>query len=346
LNQYSLLAHVAPGLTTQFENLATESLLYLLRSYREAHQAFVELVSTIGYVPPSDLRFDTQVHMQHGNIPDLVGSTEDKTGVLLVESKFWAPLTPNQPTGYLRRLPTDREGMVLFIAPQRRWQERWQGLVARCQREGLELIEETGEPPNWQSARTSEIHRLPYVSWSFALDRLEDRLQEAGQDRGAHEVWQLRGLCQRLVKPIRIDEDPPGSERRHAQMRSIVDEVAGRLIERGVFATKGYRATPGAYFYRRFGDLSGRITCSIGFDEEYAARFEESFLWLRGHRKSVEDFGPSLAGAEHSFRCYELEGRLLFPLDIPEQAAREVVVQSLIDQVEGIAELLRQGDPP
>jgi hypothetical protein len=25
LNQYSLLAHVAPGLTTQFENLATES---------------------------------------------------------------------------------------------------------------------------------------------------------------------------------------------------------------------------------------------------------------------------------------------------------------------------------
>jgi hypothetical protein len=109
LNQYSLLAHVAPGLTTQFENLATESLLYLLRSYREAHQAFVELVSTIGYVPPSDLRFDTQVHMQHGNIPDLVGSTEDKTGVLLVESKFWAPLTPNQPTGYLRRLPTDRE---------------------------------------------------------------------------------------------------------------------------------------------------------------------------------------------------------------------------------------------
>jgi hypothetical protein len=129
LNQYSLLAHVAPGLTTQFENLATESLLYLLRSYRETHQAFVELVSTIGYVPPSDLRFDTQVHMQHGNIPDLVGSTEDKTGVLLVESKFWAPLTPNQPTGYLRRLPTDREGMVLITAPQSRWQALWQGLV-------------------------------------------------------------------------------------------------------------------------------------------------------------------------------------------------------------------------
>jgi len=331
-------------MTSQMENLATESLLYLLRSYKEAHKAFVELVSIIGYVPPSDLRFDTQVHMQHGSIPDLVGSTEDKTGVLLVESKFWAPLTPNQPTGYLRRLPTHREGMVLFIVPERRRQALWQELVARCQREGLELSEETGNPPNWQSARTSEINRLAYVSWSFALDRLEGRLKEAGQDRGAHEVWQLRGLCQRLEEPIRLDEDPPGSERRKAQLRSIVDEVAGRLIERSVFTTKRYRATPGSYFYRRFGDLSGHMTCSIGYDEQYAARFEESLLWLRGYGESAEDFGPSLAGAEHSFRCYEVDGRLLFPLDVPEQAAREVVVQSLTAQVEGIAKLLQQGD--
>jgi hypothetical protein len=34
----------------------------------------------------------------------------------------------------------------------------------------------------------------------------------------------------------------------------------------------------------------------------------------------------------------------LFPLDIPEQAACEVVVQCLIDQVEGIAELLSKQD--
>ena len=34
----------------------------------------------------------------------------------------------------------------------------------------------------------------------------------------------------------------------------------------------------------------------------------------------------------------------MFPLDIPEQAAREEVVQSLIDQVEGIAELLPKRD--
>jgi hypothetical protein len=331
-----LLAHVAPALTTQFENLATKSLLYLLRRYGTAHDAFVEVVSTTGYDPPRDLAFSTQVHMQHGSIPDLVGATEDGTGVLLVESKFWAPLTQNQPIGYLRQLPKDREGMVLFIAPDSRCEELWQGLAARCQAKGLELRDETGEPPDWHSARTSEVSRRAYVSWSFALNRLVGRLEEAGQDRGAHEVWQLRGLCQKLEAP-----PEPGEE----ELRSIVDEVAGRLIERGVFDTKGYRATPGSYFFRRFGDLSGHMICSIGYDEQYAERFEESLLWLRGRKKSAEDFGPSLAGAEHSFRSYELDGRLLFPLDVPTQAAREVVVQSLTAQVEGIAELLQQRDP-
>ena len=156
MNQYSLLAHVAPSLTTQFENLATESLLYVMQRYGTAHEAFVDVVSTTGYDPPRDLAFSTQVHMQHGTIHDLVGATEDGTGVLLVESKFWAPLTRNQPTGYLRQLPQDREGMVLFIAPESRCEELWPELGARCEDEGLEMWDEKGEPRNWRAARTSK----------------------------------------------------------------------------------------------------------------------------------------------------------------------------------------------
>ena len=229
MDRYSLLAHVAPGLTIQFENLATESLLYLLRRYGTAHDAFVEVVSTTGYDPLRDLAFSTQVHMQHGSIPDLVGATADGTGVLLVESKFWAPLTPNQPAGYLDRLPADREGMVLFIAPEKRCVHLWKQLVARCLRAGFELAEEAWEPPNWLAARTSKTRRLAYVSWSFLLEHLERRLEEAEEDRGAHEVWQLKGLCRRLEEPFR--PGTPGSGERKAQLRSIVDEVARRLSE-------------------------------------------------------------------------------------------------------------------
>ena len=48
MDQYSLLAHVAPGLTSQLEKLATESLLYILRRYGEAREAFVDLALTVG----------------------------------------------------------------------------------------------------------------------------------------------------------------------------------------------------------------------------------------------------------------------------------------------------------
>jgi hypothetical protein len=84
---------------------------------------------------------------------------------------------------------------------------------------------------------------------------------------------------------------------------------------------------------------------SIGYDEQYAARFEESLLWLRGPSGGAENIEPLLAGEEHPFRCYELDSRPLFPLDVPTQAPREVAVQSLTAQVEGIAELLWQGNP-
>lgn len=153
LNQCSILAHVAPGSTSQVENLATESLLYLLRRYAGAREAFVDLVSTLGYVGPRELRFDTQVHMEYGSIPDLVGATAAGANVLLVESKFWAPLTSNHPTGYLERLPEDGEGMVLFVAPEKRYDELWQQLVTRCRNKDLELSEVAVETPNRRAAR-------------------------------------------------------------------------------------------------------------------------------------------------------------------------------------------------
>jgi hypothetical protein len=199
-----LLAHVAPGLTSQLENLATEALLYLLRRYGAARDAFVDFVSETGHAAAGDLAFGSQVRMSHGSIPDLVGRTAEGTGVLLVEAKFWAPLTQNQPVGYLRRLPEEVVGTVLFVAPEGRLEELWRQVTGRCRTAGLKLVEESADLPRWRAARVPGAGRLAVASWSGVLDRMEGRLKEAGNVRGAHEVWQLEGLVRRLEEPLPI----------------------------------------------------------------------------------------------------------------------------------------------
>ena len=346
MDRYSLLGHVAPGLTSQLENLATEALLYLLRRYEPAKEAFVDLVSATGHAATGDLAFGSQVRMSHGSIPDLVGQAADGAEVLLVEAKFWAPLTQNQPAGYLRRLPEDERGTVLFLAPEERQESLWQTLSDRCRAAGLDPQEETADLPRWLAARVPGAGRLAVASWSHVLGRMEGRLEEAGEDRGAHEVWQLGGLCRRLEEPVRLGEAPPGSEERKAQLKSIVNEAAARLKEAGVLQTKGYKATPGPNYYRRFGDLAGRINWSIGYDEGLSTHFEESLLWLRGPKRDEWGLDPSSVPSECALRFYESNTRPLFALDVPEQAAREVAVQALVEQVAGVAELLAERGRP
>jgi hypothetical protein len=342
LDRYSLLGYVAPGLTSQLENLATEALLYLLRRYGAAKDAFADFVSETGHAAAGDLAFTSQVRMSHGSIPDLVGRTAEGIGILLVEAKFWAPLTQSQPTGYLQRLPKDVVGTVLFVAPERRLEELWRELTSRCRAAGLELVEETTDPPRWRAAHVPGAGRLAVASWSSVLDCMEGRLEEAGEVRGAHEVWQLEGLVRRLEEPLPIYETPPGSEERKALLRSIVEKTAAHLSEAGVFETKGYRATPGPNYYRRFGTLAGRINWSIGYDEVFSARFEESLLWLRGPRGDAWGRDPSSVPEGCAFRFYVSDTRPLFPLDIPEHAAEEATILSLADQVASIAEHLRE----
>lgn len=127
---------------------------------------------------------------------------------------------------------------------------------------------------------------------------------------------------------------------------TIVDELAKRLVESGLFDTKGYRATPGPRSYRRYGTLAGNVNWFVGYNEEYAARFGGSLLWVGGPSGDTRTHGPLPAEDGTPLRSFELGKEVLFPLDVPIQKAREQAVQSLVAQVEGVVELLPMQDRP
>ena len=105
----------------------------------------------------------TQVIKADGTRPDLVGFDETGAERVLIEVKFWAELTRNQPNGYINRLPDDGPAVVMFLAPEERIQSLWSQLKRRLDREFDTMIEADSERKSFLVGDT-ERH-LMIVSW-------------------------------------------------------------------------------------------------------------------------------------------------------------------------------------
>ena len=86
------------------EVLATAGLGYILEQSAECRQSLQALVDACGASVSADLDYRTQATGDDAAIPDLVGTRPGAGPELIIEGKFWAGLTANQPCTYLKRL--------------------------------------------------------------------------------------------------------------------------------------------------------------------------------------------------------------------------------------------------
>ena len=126
----TLFAHIAPRLTDRIEDVAVEALGHILSNSEAARSALEETVGLGGAIVGPIDRVQTQVTGEEGARPDLVGFDDKGTKRVLIEAKFWAGLTPNQPNQYLKQLPRGRPAALLFVAPARRIPMLWPKLLA------------------------------------------------------------------------------------------------------------------------------------------------------------------------------------------------------------------------
>ena len=118
----TLLAHLVPKLTSQVEDAATEVLAYVLNRSKVCRHALDSFLRADNSELGPITRVETQVN-EEGSIPDMVGYGQRNCKRLVVESKFWAALQPDQAIRYLRLL--DEPGVLLFIAPDSRIETLW-----------------------------------------------------------------------------------------------------------------------------------------------------------------------------------------------------------------------------
>lgn len=171
MNQ-SLLGHIAIGLSSHPENVATESLNYVLKRSAGARNAMTEFLCKIGGEMSGELSFRAQAVGEDGSIPDLIGCNSDGEECLIIEAKFWAGLTDNQPVSYVRRLKGASAKVLLFVVPELRVGLVWQELISRCKEAGIRVLLDEKVSGSVIAGTVSEKHRLAIVSWKVLLSHL------------------------------------------------------------------------------------------------------------------------------------------------------------------------------
>src|SRR5215469_8479488 len=134
-----LFGHLVSRFSTHPENLATEAVAFIVNPSAAMREALRRLVGRTGIELPQLATFRSQAGDDQGNIPDLIGLDASGAERLLIENKFWAGLTQNQPAGYLERLPAEGGAVLVFVVPDKRLPIVWSELAGSAMNRGTRL---------------------------------------------------------------------------------------------------------------------------------------------------------------------------------------------------------------
>jgi hypothetical protein len=344
----SLVGHLVARFKAPPENLATEALCYVLRNSRTARLAFITHLSEFAPDLPEDLVFRTQAADDDNAIPDLVGIDQAGRPLVIGEAKFWAGLTDHQPSTYLKRLVPDYPGVLVFVAPEARFQTLWPELLRRCA-DARTLQRGPESQKEHFCFRLNQHHSLAMTSWRALVGALDARLAATGEEDIRADLHQLAGLCERMdvdaFLPIRSEEFSPLIGKRVLQYCDLVSDVVANLGSDGVVNSKGLRTTATAGRWGRYIRLRGN-GCLFYFFAHAWANYRETPLWLRvkDHNwQTTADLRTALLPLERevpSRLVIDPDGRLLVPLFLPTGVDRDAVISEIATQIRQVAVLL------
>ncbi len=341
----TLLAHLAWKLAKSHEDIAVEALGYILKS-EPLLRVMEDLLRDGGADVGTIARVQTQVSGEGETRPDLVALDAQGEECLLIEAKFWAGLTANQPKAYLDRLAPGKA--LLFVAPESRLETLWPELCRRAGADGLLSILDKAA---LKSGATDEGKHLVLISWTQLLARLEAAADSASRD----EIQQLRGLTHRVddesgFPPLRPEELAPEIPRRLLSLRRLVDDATERAVAQGHANIKGLIVTPLARGYGRYLSLKG-AGAWFGIGQNWWARgaYPDTPLWLffeqwrdERHKARWPETRRALEPLKRTDPpgCLEENQALLVPIALPTGVEYDDVLKAVANRLREVADLI------
>ena len=340
----SLLAHLAYKFSGQTETTATEALGYILSRSEAARNALRDTLKTGGADVGPIARVQTEVIGKKMERIDLSAYNEADEERVLIEAKFWASLTGNQPSEYLNRLPNDgKPSALLFVAPEMRLESLWSHIRERAEESGFALNSgsETGD------LRTAAIagseRRLMLTSWRAMLGAMASRASVDGDSAAERDILQLNALCEREdteeFRPLRGNEVSPDFPRFQAHLINLVGDAVTRSKNEEIISWNG----PWASTVESHGiwiTIAG-ATALIHINYRHWAKERETPVWL-----SFTNSGDTKLETVHERLQPDLApGKDILPIYLPLGVEREAVLNAIVERLREVSELLASPAP-
>ena len=353
----TLLAHLVPKFASHPENVAVEALGHILTHSGAARSALADLLRDGGADVGLLGRVTAQATGEGGERPDLAAVDEHGTERLLIEAKFWAGLTENQPVRYLERLPGGEPSVLLVVGPESRRASLWAELRRPVEdAAGLEWQDATRRP-DLPCAVVGGGRRLLLTSWAALLERMASHASGAHDTEAELDIRQLRGLADRMDEeaflPLRSEELGPEGPRRLPGLQRLVDEALRSLVDSGLADDMG-GAGHSAFSHGRYVTIGG-ARAWVGIYYPLWAAFRPPPLWLqllpnaaRGMpievtRRRLAPLGlrepPELLEGDSINRA----GHVFVPIMLPVGVEYEVVLDAVVERLTEVAMLLANG---
>ncbi len=342
----SLLGSLAERFVTQKENLASEALNIILNRSSQANEAFCKSVNEFENRLEGRLKFTTQVHSTDDNaIPDLIGYDSNSLPVCIVEAKFWASLTKNQPETYISRLDIEKPSVLVFLAPQARKYSLYMELVSRLKEAKIPFNEI--EDLNGQRIELNSNNSIFILTWGPVLENIRKSVDEGSEIES--DIKQLIGLCSSIdtnsFKPFSAEEISPVYGKRNSDLCDLVDEVVNYGKRLQAFSTKGLNRGASKYIYHRYFTF-GNYNCKIKFDSKLWFTKANTPLWLEifgkdddgnwNNPKTHMAINNMLSELENESppRLYNIIGSPpLIPLYVKSKLNKDKLLEDLFDQI-------------
>lgn len=352
----TLLAELAPRFTVQLENTATSALWAVLRMHRSARTALTGLLKGAGIPNLPPLVFFEQPRGSDGTIPDLVGRDREDHQRLIVEAKFGASLTANQPAKYLGRLSEDPGGVLLFLAPERRRTLLWEE-VAEATRGAGEAVGVHRDMGGVLWAQLSSNRCLALTSWRTLLRCLAQDAVSRQDELYRSNIRQLEGLCDRMdmetFVPLGQGELDQDTGKRIRQCGELVDEVARRLVRRDGMRASGTSGGSQAG-YVKWVEYRQIVGLALHFHPYLWATKGVSPIWAEFKavtRPNTWQTHPGILmylehrSSDDAMGLEELGGNPCVPIPLPPQLEWEPLVEHVCSRAMKLLEGIANGVP-